>query len=126
MTSSSSLLRRVKQQVLLAPLLAVSLAVTACASGPVISGADAKALVQKGAVLVDVRTPDEFAAGHIDGALNIPVDQVEARAGELPKDKDIVLYCRSGARSARAKGLLEGAGFTAAKVHNLGGMSNWK
>lgn len=108
---------------LLLSLLSMSLAVTACASEGFTPGAEAKALVKAGAVLVDVRTPDEFAAKHIDGAINIPVDELEARKAELPKDKDVVVYCRSGARSARAKSLLAGAGFT--KVHNLGPMSAW-
>lgn len=109
---------------LFATLLAAGLATSACASGPEIPATDAKALVQKGAVLVDVRTPEEFSAGHIDGALNIPVSDLEARKGELPKDKDIVLYCRSGARSGRGRELLLAAGFK--KVHNLGAMTNWK
>lgn len=104
--------------------LATSLAVTACASPGVISGADAKALVQKGATLVDVRTPEEFAGGHIEGAVNIPIDELDARKGELKKDADIVVYCRSGGRSARGKALLTAAGY--AKVQDLGGMSNWK
>lgn len=108
---------------LLLSFLAVSLAITACASEAFTPGAEAKALVKAGAVLVDVRTPEEFAAKHLDGAINIPVDDLEARKAELPKDKDVVLYCRSGARSARAKTLLASAGYT--KVHNLGPMSNW-
>lgn len=103
-------------------VVALSLSLTACASG--ITAADAKALVQKGAVLVDVRTPEEFAGGHIEGALNIPIDDLDARKGELKKDADIVVYCRSGGRSARGKALLAGAGYS--KVHDLGAMSNWK
>jgi rhodanese-related sulfurtransferase len=105
------------------PVLAF-LANSAFAGGPVITDGDARALVQKGAVLVDVRTPEEFAAGHIAGALNIPVQELDARKGELPKDKDLVLYCRSGARSARGREMLLAAGYQ--KVHNLGAMSNWK
>jgi rhodanese-related sulfurtransferase len=107
----------------LAFLTAVALSASACAA-PGITPAEAKTLVKKGAPLVDVRTPDEFAAGHIEGAINIPIDELDARKGELPKDKDIVLYCRSGARSERGRTLLVGAGFT--KVFNLGAMSNWK
>ena len=87
-------------------------------------GADARTLVKEGARLVDVRTPDEFSRGHIEGAVNIPVSDIEARVGELgAKQEPIVLYCRSGARSAKAKTLLESKGFT--RVVNLGGMSNW-
>ena len=104
-------------------LSALALATSACAA-PSITPGDAKALVAKGAPLVDVRTPEEFAAGHIEGAINIPIDELDARKGELKKDADIVLYCRSGARSERGRTLLMGAGYT--KVYNLGPMSNWK
>ncbi|HEU5073822.1 MAG TPA: rhodanese-like domain-containing protein [Polyangiaceae bacterium] len=87
-------------------------------------GADARALVRDGALLVDVRSPEEYAAGHIDGAVNIPVGELKTRLGELgDKQRSIVLYCRSGARSAKAKTLLESTGFTS--VVNLGAMSSW-
>jgi len=87
-------------------------------------GADARALVKDGALLVDVRTPEEYSAGHIDGAVNIPVAELEARLGELgEKQRSVVVYCRSGARSARARTLLEARGFTS--VVNLGAMSRW-
>jgi len=85
---------------------------------------DARALVNAGARLVDVRTPQEFSEGHLEGAVNIPVRDIEARLGELgDKQGSIVLYCRSGARSAKAKTLLESHGFT--RVVNLGAMSSW-
>ena len=75
-------------------------------------------------MLLDVRTPAEFAAGHIEGALNIPVQELEERMNELvPRERQLVVYCRSGARSHRAKGLLEPAGY--ASVHDLGAMSSW-
>lgn len=92
-----------------------------------IDGPTAHALVKnQGAFLLDVRTPGEFGGGHIDGATNIPVQELEAKLASLPakKDQDIVVYCRSGARSATARQMLLKAGFT--KVHDLGGMSNWK
>ena len=83
---------------------------------------EARALVQGGARLVDVRTPEEFAAGHLEGALNVPVDALQGRAlAELaPTDAPVVVYCRSGKRSARAKAELEALGFT--RVHDLGPM----
>jgi phage shock protein E len=85
---------------------------------------EAKALVDAGALLVDVRTPDEFKAGHIEGAKNIPVSEVAHRVDEFgPKDGVVVVYCRSGGRSGQAKKTLDAAGFTA--VHNGGGMSAW-
>lgn len=89
-----------------------------------VSGARARELVGKGALLVDVRSKAEFASGHIAGAVNIPVSEIEARLTELgDKQGSIVLYCRSGARSARAKRFLESQGYTT--VANLGAMTSW-
>lgn len=68
----------------------------------------------KPAAIIDVRTPQEFSAGHIDGAINIPVDQIgqgiQSIKG-LKKDSPIVVYCRSGRRSAMARGMLERQGY---------------
>lgn len=89
-----------------------------------VSGSEARALVSKGAALIDVRSPREFSGGHIEGAINVPVGELSARLDELgEKSGDIVLYCRSGARSAMAKRLLERNGFE--NVHDLGGMGQW-
>jgi rhodanese-related sulfurtransferase len=86
--------------------------------------AEAHLLVEAGATLVDVRTPEEFASGHLPGAVNIPVDELPRRFRELgEKQKPVVVYCRSGARSSRAEGVLEENGFQ--HVHNLGPMSAW-
>ena len=63
---------------------------------------EAHRLVSAGATLLDVRTRDEFAGGHVDGAVNIPVDELPARIGELATDRPVVAYCRSGRRSAHA------------------------
>ena len=88
-----------------------------------INGVDAKRLVAAGALLLDVRTPAEFAGGHVEGALNIPVQVLGQRLGDLgAKDREIVVYCQSGGRSARAANELRAAGFTA---HDLGGIANW-
>lgn len=88
------------------------------------SGADARSLVEHGARLVDVRTAEEYASGHLEGAINVPVQELAARIGELgPTDGSIVVYCRSGARSARAAESLRRAGFTS--IHDLGAMSRW-
>jgi phage shock protein E len=88
------------------------------------SPSEARALVANGAMLLDVRTPGEFAAGHIEGARNIPVDQLSARIAEVgPKETPVVVYCRSGARSGRAAALLRSAGFT--RVEDVGAMSRW-
>ena len=89
-----------------------------------VSSQDARALVSGGALLLDVRTPGEYASGHIEGALNIPVQELAGRLGELKdKQRDIVVYCRSGGRSAQAKRLLSSEGFSS--VHDLGAMSRW-
>jgi rhodanese-related sulfurtransferase len=89
-----------------------------------VTSQQARQLVQAGARLVDVRTPAEFAAGHIPGAVNIPLQQLDSRLGELqPKDQAVVLYCRSGNRSSTAARVLKNAGFAA--VHDLGPMSRW-
>src|SRR5688572_13870206 len=52
--------------------------------------------------LIDVRTPKEFSAGHVPGAVNIPLDQVERRAAEVPREGEIFVICETGGRSARA------------------------
>lgn len=64
----------------------------------------------KGAYLVDVRTPAEFAEGSVPGAVNIPLDQVASRLKEFRNKEKVVVFCRSGSRSARAKEILESHG----------------
>src|SRR3954470_10369961 len=79
-----------------------------------VSSAEARQLVEAGARLVDVRTPGEFAAGHIPGALNIRVQQLDSRMSELqPKTVAVVVYCQSGHRSGNAARMLKKAGFNA-------------
>ena len=87
-----------------------------------VSGPQARGLVADGAFLLDVRTPDEFSSGHLEGATNIPVQELATRIAEIPQGRAIVVYCRSGNRSGRARAMLEGAGHT---VHDLGAMSSW-
>jgi phage shock protein E len=92
--------------------------------GRSIPGPVAKKLVEDGARLVDVRSPSEYASGHIPGAINIPVNELSDRVAELaPKEKPIVLYCQSGMRSASAARFLRAAGHR--EVHNLGAMRSW-
>lgn len=93
---------------------------------PTITGEAAHERVKLGAFLLDVRSPGEFAEGHLAGAVNVPVNELEATMASLPADRsrEIVVYCRTGMRSARARKLLLTAGFS--KVEDLGGMSNWK
>jgi len=71
-----------------------------------------------GALLVDVREPGEFAAGHIEGAANIPLSELRARMGELPRDREIWVYCGVGQRAYYAARALSQYGF---KVRNLSG-----
>jgi NADPH-dependent 2,4-dienoyl-CoA reductase/sulfur reductase-like enzyme/rhodanese-related sulfurtransferase len=71
-----------------------------------------------GYFVLDVRTPQEFAAGHIPGAVNIPLDELRPRLGELPRDREIAVYCQVGQRAYLATRVLRQAGFRAA---NLGG-----
>ena len=82
-----------------------------------------KLIGTKGTVLVDVRTPGEFAQGHIEGAINIPLSTVSRKLPELDKEKTYLVYCRSGARSRRASILLSKAGFKV--VNLLGGYLAW-
>jgi rhodanese-related sulfurtransferase len=81
----------------------------------------AQRIVGGGGTLVDVRTPVEFAAGHLPGAVNLPVDDLPQGASRLPEG-ELVVYCRSGLRSRRAAGLLARLG---RPVHDLGAMARW-
>ena len=75
-------------------------------------------------MLVDVRTPHEHASRKIDGAKLIPLQELENRVGEIPKDKDVVLYCQNGIRSIIACRMLKKHGYT--RVKNMsGGISRW-
>ena len=80
-------------------------------------------LVAQGALLLDVRTPAEFHAGHVPHAVNIPVQELPHRLRECgPTRRSVVVYCRSGARSASAAQLLRQAGY---EVRDLGPMTAW-
>ena len=83
-------------------------------------------LVRQGkAVLLDVRTDDEWKAGHAVGAVHFELARLQR--GELPsipKDAVVYVYCRSGGRAAQAKTILEQRGY--ANVTNLGGLANWQ
>ena len=90
---------------------------------PEVTAEEGHALVVAGALLLDVREPDEWAAGHAPGARAMPLGQVQGRVDELPKDRRIVAICRSGARSARVTEALNAWGFEAANL--AGGMRAW-
>ncbi len=76
-------------------------------------------------VLIDVREPFEYSAGYISGAKLIPLGQVPARVDEIPRDKTVIVTCRSGNRSGQAANYLRQQGFT--NVHNMaGGVIAWQ
>ncbi|BDQ11123.1 rhodanese-like domain-containing protein [Sediminibacterium sp. TEGAF015] len=74
--------------------------------------ADLKALINEGAFLVDVRTPGEFADGHVKGSVNIPLDNITKEIAKFKDKKNIIVFCRSGNRSGMAKSLLEQQGIS--------------
>jgi phage shock protein E len=74
-------------------------------------------------LLIDVRTVEEFDAGHIPGAVLLPYDEIAAKFKEPDKGRPIVVYCRSGRRSAIAKSTLESMGY--ANVADFGAYTNW-
>jgi phage shock protein E len=110
----------------------LALAAAACsaepAAGPIAPAELAERIEAGDAPLVlDVRTPEEFAGGHVPGAVNIPYDQLAGRLGELDVDRseEIVVHCESGRRASQAETVLEEAGFS--DVRDLTGhMSAWR
>ena len=75
-------------------------------------------------LVLDVRSAEEFANGHVPGAVNISHEQVSARIGELDPAREVVVYCEKGGRAAKAAEVLSGAGFTV--KHLTGDMSGWR
>lgn len=80
---------------------------------------DWKELMQKGAIIVDVRTKGEYQGGHIKGSINIPLQTLSQNLSKLKKGKPIITCCASGMRSASAKSMLTSSGFS--EVYNGGG-----
>lgn len=76
------------------------------------SSVDISEKLKEGAYLVDVRTPQEFDAGHVKGSTNIPLDRIPNSLNQLKGKKNIIVFCRSGNRSSQAKSILERNGFT--------------
>ena len=73
---------------------------------------DLKNIIEQGAFLVDVRTPDEFAGGHVRGSVNIPLNTIQTQLPKFKNKKNIIVFCLSGGRSSQAKSILEQNGFT--------------
>lgn len=79
-------------------------------------------LIDEGAFLVDVRTPGEFAGGHVKGSVNIPLDKVSSQIAKFKNKKNIIVFCQSGGRSAQAKSILQQHGIV--NVTNGGSWNN--
>ena len=104
-------------------LVLVQSALGGCASRE--QDATAAEVFEPGSIVVDVRTPEEYAEGHIPGAINIPLDTIgDEQPAELPDlGQRIYVYCRSGRRSATATAILAGIGYT--DVVDFGGILDW-
>lgn len=78
-----------------------------------------------GGILLDVRTKEEFSDGHIEGAVNLPLDRITQAEESFPDfSVPLFVYCRSGARSSQAVAMLQQMGYEAAR--NIGGILHWK
>ncbi len=89
-----------------------------------VDAATARRLVADGVKVVDVRTPAEYAAGHVPGAVNIPYDEIGQRSAELgPAETPLVLYCHSGRRAGIAIRTLAAKGFN--RLYDLGTYEKW-
>lgn len=108
-------------------ILLLALAVSACGQTQAIPFEESIVVEasEDKALLLDVRSPDEYRSGHVKEAINLPVNNLdEIESLTKNKDETIYVYCRSGNRSQKAKTLLEEKGYT--KVIDLGGISNYK
>lgn len=85
--------------------------------------AKAREAVKNGALIVDVRTPKEFREKHVTGAINLPVEEIMKGNIRLPKDKEIVVYCRSGSRSKKSMKILQEHGWS---VYDVATQSDWE
>src|SRR3954449_5609558 len=90
---------------------------------PEVTASEAKQIIGGGSQLIDVRTDAEYAAGHIPGARHIPLSDVQRESGGLDKNQPVVLYCRSGNRSAPAADAFAASGWDAHSIE--GGLLAW-
>lgn len=88
------------------------------------SVSDASQRFAEGAFLLDVRTPEEWNENHIDGAVLIPLNELDARVNEIPTDQDVLIICRSGNRSSSARDILRGYGLNRT-TSIIGGINAW-
>ena len=90
-----------------------------------VSVAEAATLRDQGALFLDVRSPEEWNAAHVPGSTLIPLDELAQRVSEVPRDREVVVICASGARSRAGRDTLISAGFT--KVSCMtGGLHEWQ
>lgn len=80
-----------------------------------------QSVIDEGAYLVDVRSPGEFAEGHVKGSVNIPLDRIQNELAKFKNKKNIIVFCRSGNRSSQAKSILEANG-----VKNVTNGGTWQ
>ena len=92
--------------------------------GRIVDAETAKHLADAGAQLLDVRESSEYQEGHAPGAIHIPYEELDRRLGELPRGRDIVVYCAAGVRSSLASSMLERASFPVANIR--GGFDSWQ
>lgn len=114
--------------------LVVLLTITGCAKASVkeaissnsktVTSSEASSLIKDGAILVDVRTKEEYDEKHITDAVNIPLSEIEEGNIDYDKSTTIIVYCRSGNRSLSAVKKLIALGYT--NVYDLGSINNWK
>jgi rhodanese-related sulfurtransferase len=107
-----------------APGASTPVAAAPAALAAEVSVDEASQLRDAGAFMLDVRQPDEWAAGHIEGATLIPLGELANRVAEVPADRQIVVVCRSGNRSAQGRDILLGAGLPSV-TSMAGGMNDW-
>jgi rhodanese-related sulfurtransferase len=97
---------------------------TESTAAPEIDAAELARRHESGAFVLDVREPDEYEAGHVPGAVLIPLGEVVARQAEIPADQDVYVICQVGSRSARAAAYLNGVGHRTTNV--AGGTRGWR
>lgn len=94
------------------------------ADAPSVDPLEARRRQAAGALVIDVREPEEWAAGHVSGAVHLPMGQLPTRLGEIPRDREVLLICRSGNRSGQAQRLLRAQGYANA-INVAGGTTAW-
>jgi hydroxyacylglutathione hydrolase len=78
-----------------------------------------------GELLLDVRGAGEWSAGHLPGALNVPVGELDQRLGEIPRERPLIVHCQTGARAAIAASLLRARGYANVQLFS-GGFAQWR